>query len=134
MQLHRFVDRVFNNADSLLQQDKIKNQGAGNVNVVSCKLNPTSIILGGRSNPTVSIDEPAPECGVGVTIGSVFNGSEQTLLNTPATLGFSAGKSTYVYPLKTQISENAATKITFSAHIGAGTVKTAELHISRAHR
>ena len=106
--------------------------GAETVNVATCNLNPTSIVLGGQSNLTVSLDAPAPEWGIGVTIDTDFNGSLDTLISTPATLAFSAGQSTYTYPLHTQMVKNAATKIIFSAHIGDGTLKAAELDISRA--
>jgi hypothetical protein len=100
------------------------------MNVKSCTVNPSSIALGAQANLTVEIDSAAPPGGVSVAIDTNFDGSQSTLLNTPIALDFLAGESTFNYLLQTQIVANPSTRIIFSAHIGIGVVKAAQLNIS----
>jgi hypothetical protein len=101
------------------------------MNVSSCVVTPSSIALGGQSNLTVTIDQPAPPGGIGVIIDIDSNGSQDTLVNSPVGLAISTGQTQLSFLLQTSsAASNPATKITFIAHIGPGTRKTADLYIA----
>jgi hypothetical protein len=99
--------------------------------VASCSVNPSSIAIGGQSSLSVSLTAPAPGGGLTVIIDTDFGqGSQDTLLNTPQSLGFAEGDSQSTFPLQTQSVDNAATTIIFSAQIGNGAPRAAQLNIS----
>lgn len=101
------------------------------MNVNSCSVNASSIALGGQSILTIVIDEPAPAGGVGVIIDVDSNGSEDTLINSPVGVTIAAGQTQLSLPLQTSsAATNPATKIIFTAHIGDGIRRSAQLNIN----
>jgi hypothetical protein len=99
-------------------------------NVQTCSVSPSTIALGGQSNLTVTLDAPAPPGGLTVLVDTDFNGSQDTLLNTPQSLGVFQGQSSSTFLLQTQVVDNPATQIIFSAHVGSGPPKAAQLNIT----
>lgn len=100
------------------------------MNVISCTINPSTIALGGSANLGIIIDQPASGQGIGVIIDTDSNGSQDTLLNTPVAITISAGQTQSSYLLETSnAATNPATKIIFTAHIGSGSRRSAELDI-----
>jgi hypothetical protein len=99
-------------------------------NVQNCSVSPSTIALGGQANLTVTLDAPAPPGGLTVIVDTDFDGSQETLLNTPVSLDFGQGVSTFPFLLQTQVVPNPATRIIFSAHVGFGAAKAAQLNIT----
>lgn len=99
-------------------------------NVQSCFVNPSTIRLGGQSTLTVTLDAPAPLGGLTVLVDTDFDGNQDTLLQTPQALGVREGDLTAQFLLQTQSSANPATRIIFSAHVGFGPAKAAQLNIT----
>lgn len=100
------------------------------ISVTSCTVSPSVIELGGQANLVVTISSPAPPGGVSAVIDTDSDGSGDTLMNTPVALDFPAGQSEFTYLIQTQVVENAASKIIFSAHIDPGPAKAAQLTIT----
>jgi len=100
--------------------------------VASCFVNPSSITIGGGSNLTVTLTSPAPSGGITVSIDSDSDGAGETLVNTPDFITFQHGVSAATITLQTQQVDGAATQITFIAHVGNGTRRSAQLNISLA--
>ena len=99
------------------------------VNVASCSVSPSSIAIGGQSNLSVTLTSPAAPGGVVVIVDTDSDGSQDTLLQTPVSLQINQGDTEFDFPLQTQQVDGAATKIVFSAHVGNGVVKAAQLNI-----
>lgn len=100
-------------------------------NVKACSVSPSTIALGGQANLTVTLDAPAPPGGLTVLVNTDFNGSQDTLLSTPQSLGVFQGQSSSTFLLQTQVVDNPATQIIFLAFIGdPSTGKAAQLNIT----
>jgi hypothetical protein len=98
--------------------------------VATCSVTPSSIALGGQSNLIVSLTSPAEQGGLTIIIDTDFDGAQETLSNTPTSLGVAEGKTQATFILQTQAVDGAATRIIFSAQIGNGARKSAQLNIT----
>lgn len=100
------------------------------MNVQTCSVNPSTVALGGQANLIVTLDAPATPGGVTVIVDTDFDGDQDTLLNTPQSIGVEQGTSTGQFLLQTQVVDNPATRIIFSAQVGSGPAKAAQLNIT----
>jgi hypothetical protein len=101
------------------------------MNVSNCFVTPTSIALGGQATLTIIIDQPAPASDLGVIIDVTSNGSQDTLLDSPVAITINAGQTQGSILLQTSTAaSNPATQIIFTAHVGSGIHRSAQLVIS----
>ncbi len=63
------------------------------MNVSSCTVNPSTISIGQGATLTVTLNSPAPAGGVTVPIHTDFNGTQETLVQSPTHFTFNAGAS-----------------------------------------
>jgi hypothetical protein len=98
-------------------------------NVKNVAVDPKMIDINGSSKLTITLDRPAPNSNFTVAISHDFDGPQDTLKSVPVSFKFEKGKDSASITLQSQRVNNYAHKLIFTAFVGSGPRKSAQLNI-----